>query len=131
MNGVQGAIRRIYRHPKPLVTDNEWKAVRDGFGPPDLVIQSPKFTMPAEHQDVWFRPMSDIPSLDVIMFISSYEFVAHSVHGQKETGLLRNRFEFLANPYNMSIHSPGRWKVLVTPDLVEQAFAAQGLPRMT
>jgi hypothetical protein len=21
--------------PKPLVTDNEWKAVRDGFGPPD------------------------------------------------------------------------------------------------
>src|ERR1700737_3996853 len=23
--------------PKPLVTDNEWKAVRDGFGPPDLV----------------------------------------------------------------------------------------------
>jgi len=47
--------------PKPLVTDNEWKAVRDGFGPPDLVIQSPKFTMPAEHQDVWFRPMSDIP----------------------------------------------------------------------
>src|ERR1700726_642091 len=61
MNGVQGAIRRIYRHPKPLVTDNEWKAVRDGFGPPDLVIQSPKFTMPAEHQDVWYRPMSDIP----------------------------------------------------------------------
>jgi hypothetical protein len=46
---------------KPLVTDNEWKAVRDGFGPPDMVIQSPKFTMPAEHQDVWFRPMSDIP----------------------------------------------------------------------
>src|SRR4029079_8280592 len=24
--------------PKPLVTDNEWKAVRDGFGPPDIVI---------------------------------------------------------------------------------------------
>ena len=23
--------------PKPLVTDNEWKAVRDGFGPPDMV----------------------------------------------------------------------------------------------
>ena len=25
--------------PKPLVTDNEWKGVRDGFGPPDLVIR--------------------------------------------------------------------------------------------
>jgi hypothetical protein len=47
--------------PKPLVTDNEWKAVRDGYGPPDLVIKSPEFTMPARHQDVWFRPMSDIP----------------------------------------------------------------------
>jgi len=47
--------------PKPLVTDNEWKAVRDGFGPPDLVVKSPDYTMAAEHQDVWFRPMSDIP----------------------------------------------------------------------
>ena len=47
--------------PKPLVTDNEWKAVRDGFGPPDLVVKSADYTMPAQHQDVWFRPMSDIP----------------------------------------------------------------------
>src|SRR5262245_55974066 len=47
--------------PKPLVTDNEWKAVRDGFGPPDLVIKSEPYTMPAQHQDVWWRPMSDLP----------------------------------------------------------------------
>ena len=46
---------------KPLVTDNEWKAARDGFGPPDLVIRSSEYTMPAVHQDVWYRPMSDIP----------------------------------------------------------------------
>jgi hypothetical protein len=46
---------------KPLVTDNEWKGVRDGYGPPDLIIRSSEFTMPAEHQDVWYRPMSDIP----------------------------------------------------------------------
>ncbi len=46
---------------KPLVTDNEWQAVRDGFGPPDLVIRSSEYTMPAHHQDVWYRPMSDIP----------------------------------------------------------------------
>src|SRR5881394_4028364 len=25
--------------PPPLVTDNEWKAVRDGFGKPDLVVK--------------------------------------------------------------------------------------------
>ena len=47
--------------PKPLVTDNEWKGERDGFGPPDLVVKSSEYTMPAEHQDVWYRPMSDIP----------------------------------------------------------------------
>jgi hypothetical protein len=47
--------------PKSLVADNEWKAVRDGFGPPDLVIKSSEYTMAAEHQDVWYRPMSDIP----------------------------------------------------------------------
>src|SRR6478672_3018784 len=46
---------------KPLVTDNEWQGVRDGYGPPDLVIRSPEYTMPANHQDVWYRPMSDIP----------------------------------------------------------------------
>src|SRR5512140_2041901 len=49
------------RPPKPLVTDNEWKGVRDGFGPPDLVVKSSEYTMAARHQDVWYRPMSDIP----------------------------------------------------------------------
>jgi hypothetical protein len=47
--------------PRPLVTDNEWKAVRDGFGKPDLIVRSSEYTMPAEHQDVWYRPMSEIP----------------------------------------------------------------------
>jgi hypothetical protein len=47
--------------PKPLVTDNEWQGVRDGFGKPDLVVKSSEYTMPAQHQDVWYRPMSDLP----------------------------------------------------------------------
>jgi mono/diheme cytochrome c family protein len=47
--------------PKKLVTENVWQGVMDGFGEPDLVIKSPEYTMPAQHQDVWFRPMSDIP----------------------------------------------------------------------
>jgi hypothetical protein len=46
--------------PKPLVTDNEWKAVRDGFGAPDLIVRSSEYTMPAQHQDVWYRPASAI-----------------------------------------------------------------------
>jgi hypothetical protein len=46
---------------KPLVTNNEWQGVTDGFGPPDLVIRSSEYTMPAQHQDVWYRPTSDLP----------------------------------------------------------------------
>jgi mono/diheme cytochrome c family protein len=57
---LQGDLKDL-PPPKPLVTDNEWKAVRDGFGPPDLVIKSSEYVMPAQHQDVWYRPMSDIP----------------------------------------------------------------------
>ncbi len=60
-DGALEGDRKDLPPPKPLVTDNEWKAVRDGYGPPDLIIRSPEYTMPAQHQDVWYRPMSDIP----------------------------------------------------------------------
>jgi hypothetical protein len=46
---------------KPVVTDNQWEAVRDGFGPPDIVVRSSEYPMPAKGQDVWYRPMSDLP----------------------------------------------------------------------
>ena len=47
--------------PKPLLTNNEWQAVMDGYGPPDLVVKSDEYLMPAKHQDVWWRPTSTIP----------------------------------------------------------------------
>jgi mono/diheme cytochrome c family protein len=47
--------------PVALVTDNAWKGEHDGFGPPDLVVKSSEYTMAAAHQDVWYRPMSDLP----------------------------------------------------------------------
>ena len=46
---------------KPVVTDNQWEGVRDGFGPPDIVVRSSEYPMPANGQDVWYRPMSDLP----------------------------------------------------------------------
>ena len=46
---------------KPISADNEWTGVKDGFGKPDLVIRSSEYKMPAKGQDVWYRPMSDIP----------------------------------------------------------------------
>jgi hypothetical protein len=38
----------------------EWKAAKE-LGQPDLVIKSEPYTMPARHQDVWWRPLSGIP----------------------------------------------------------------------
>ena len=59
--GAQQGDPKDLPAPVPLVTDNGWKAERDGFGKPDLVVRSSEYTMPAQHQDVWYRPMSDIP----------------------------------------------------------------------
>ena len=48
--------------PAPMQwrAENEWKAAKE-LGAPDLVIKSDPYTMPAHHQDVWWRPTSDIP----------------------------------------------------------------------
>lgn len=46
--------------PKQWPDGNEWKAAKE-LGPPDIVIKSTPYTMPAHHQDVWWRPTSNIP----------------------------------------------------------------------
>jgi hypothetical protein len=46
--------------PKQWPAPNEWKAAQE-LGQPDLVIASKPYTMPAHHQDVWWRSLSDIP----------------------------------------------------------------------
>ncbi|MEZ5416109.1 MAG: cytochrome c [Vicinamibacterales bacterium] len=47
--------------PKPVAQGLYWQAERDGYGPPDLVVRAPMQTMPAVHQDVWWRPLQEIP----------------------------------------------------------------------
>jgi hypothetical protein len=59
--GAPGGDPKDMPPPKPSVTTNEWQGVRDGYGQPDLVVRSAEYTMPARHQDVWWRPTSDIP----------------------------------------------------------------------
>jgi hypothetical protein len=46
--------------PKTWAEDNEWKAAKE-LGPPDFVIKSDPYTMAAHHQDVWWRPTSNVP----------------------------------------------------------------------
>jgi hypothetical protein len=46
---------------RPIARELYWQGERDGYGPPDLVIKAPEYTMPAVHQDEWWRPISEIP----------------------------------------------------------------------
>jgi mono/diheme cytochrome c family protein len=40
--------------------DDTWQLAKQ-FGQPDFVIQSEAYTMPAKGQDVWFKPLTQIP----------------------------------------------------------------------
>jgi hypothetical protein len=45
---------------KQWPTDDGWKLSKQ-FGPPDFVLKSEAYTMPAHGQDVWFKPLTDVP----------------------------------------------------------------------
>jgi hypothetical protein len=45
--------------PRQWAAENDWKAAGE-LGQPDLVVKSDPYTMAAHHQDVWWRPVSDI-----------------------------------------------------------------------
>jgi len=46
--------------PKDWPDYQGWQLAKQ-FGAPDLVIKSEAYTMPAHGQDVWFKPLTDIP----------------------------------------------------------------------
>jgi len=46
--------------PKQWPKDDGWQLSKQ-FGPPDLILKSEPYTMPAHGQDVWFKPLTQIP----------------------------------------------------------------------
>lgn len=46
--------------PRQWSTDNGWKLASE-LGAPDFVLKSEAYTMPAHGQDVWFKPVTEIP----------------------------------------------------------------------
>ena len=69
--------------PKQWPTGNEWKAAKD-LGQPDLIIKSDPYTMAAHHQDVWWRPTSDIP-LTEARWARAVEIRPGTMQGRKIT----------------------------------------------
>ena len=46
--------------PKQFPEDEGWLLAK-AYGQPDLVLKSEPYTMPAHGQDVWFKPLTEVP----------------------------------------------------------------------
>ncbi|MEQ1907645.1 MAG: cytochrome c [Vicinamibacterales bacterium] len=69
--------------PRPVTTTLYWQGERDGYGPPDLVVKSPEYVMPAVSQDQWWRPMVDIPNLTEPRWVRMVEIRPTNIQGRK------------------------------------------------
>lgn len=67
---------------KPVAGGLYWQGERDGYGPPDLVVSAPEYTMPAVSQDQWWRPVSDIPITEP-RWIRMVEIRPTNIQGRK------------------------------------------------
>jgi len=69
--------------PKQWPSTDEWKAAKE-LGQPDLVIKSEPYTMAAHHQDVWWRPTSNIPVTEP-RWVKAVEIRPGSLAGRRIT----------------------------------------------
>ncbi|MFN7916556.1 MAG: cytochrome c [Vicinamibacterales bacterium] len=67
---------------KPVNKTLYWQGEADGYGPPDIVISAPMQTMPAVHQDEWWRPVNDIPVTEP-RWVKMVEIRPANVEGRK------------------------------------------------
>ena len=67
---------------KPITKDLYWQAERNGLGKPDIVVTAPLQTMPAVHQDVWWRPVNDIPVTEP-RWVRAVEIRPSNIQGRK------------------------------------------------
>ncbi len=85
--------------PPPKVWGDESKwAFASKYGPPDLVIKSPDYTMPAMAQDVWWRPI--VPTgLTEPRWVRAIEIHPATVKGRRIT---HHALAYLKQPENIS-----------------------------
>jgi hypothetical protein len=68
---------------KKWPADNEWQATKV-LGPPDFVIKSDDYTMAAHHQDVWWRPITNVPVTEP-RWVRAVEMRPGTIAGRKIT----------------------------------------------
>jgi hypothetical protein len=94
---------------KPVETKLFWAAERDGYGPPDLIVKSPEYTMPAVSQDQWWRPTVDITGLTEPRWVRMVEIRPTNIQGRK-----------------ILHHSIAHLVLVDDPDAVDQGTASGG-----
>ena len=69
--------------PKVWPNDDGWQLAKQ-FGPPDLILKSDPYTMPAHGQDVWFKPYTDVPVTEP-RWVRAVEMRPSTVAGRRIT----------------------------------------------
>jgi mono/diheme cytochrome c family protein len=94
-----------------------WQAERDGFGPPDIVIKTPEQTMPALHQDSWWRPLVDIPITEP-RWVRMVEIRPSNLPGRK---ILHHSIAYqVLNPGNVDAVNTGTGRAGVTASVEDR-----------
>jgi len=69
--------------PVQWPSDQDWNFAKT-YGKPDLIIKSPKYTMPAQAQDAWYKPV--VPTgITEPRYVRAIEMRPGSVRGRKIT----------------------------------------------
>jgi hypothetical protein len=68
---------------RAVATTLFWQGERDGYGPPDLIVKSPEYKMPAAGQDQWWRPIVGIPGLVEPRWARMVEIRPSNLQGRK------------------------------------------------
>lgn len=82
-SGAPLGDRKDMPAPRQWANADEWKAAPE-LGPPDIIVKSEDWTMPAHHQDVWWRPSTDI-GLTEPRWVRAVEMRPGSLAGRKIT----------------------------------------------
>jgi hypothetical protein len=67
--------------PKQFPEDQGWMLAKQ-YGQPDLILKSEPYTMPAHGQDVWFKPLTDVP-LTEARWVRAVEIRPSTTAGRK------------------------------------------------
>ncbi len=107
---------------KPVTKGLYWQGQRDGYGPPDIVVTAPMQTMPAVHQDEWWRPVSEIPITEP-RWVKMVEIRPANLEGRK---ILHHSIAYhILNPDNVAAVNTG----IIRPGQPAAASAADLINR--